>query len=73
MNLDVKTNLGFVESWKLVGIQIIGAVRQLEKKKIENLVDCPKKRKPVRASREKVLTEKIFLTDFLRFWAEFWG
>ena len=40
-------------------------VRQLEKKrKIENLVDCPKKRKPVRASREKVLTEKIFLTDF---------
>ena len=49
-------------------------VRQFEKKrKIENLVDCPKKRKPVRASREKVLTEKIFLTDFLRFWAEFWG
>ena len=40
-------------------------VRQFEKKrKIENLVDCPKKRKPVRASREKVLTEKIFLTDF---------
>ena len=43
------------------------------KRKIENLVDCPKKRKPVRASREKVLTQKIFLTDFLRFWAEFWG
>ena len=41
------------------------AVRQFEKKrKIENLVDCPKKRKPVRASREKVLTQKIFLTDF---------
>ena len=43
------------------------------KRKIENLVDCPKKRKPVRASREKVLTQKIFLTDFLRFGAEFWG
>ncbi len=70
----MKTNSGFVESWKLVGIYIIGAVRQLEKKrKIENLVDCPKKRKPVRASREKVLTQKIFLTDFLRFGAEFWG
>ena len=41
------------------------AVRQLEKKrKIENLVDCPKKRKPVRASREKVLTEKIFWQTF---------
>ena len=44
-----------------------------KRKKIENLVDCPKKRKPVRASREKVLTQKIFLTDFLRFGAEFWG
>ena len=40
-------------------------VRQFEKKrKIENLVDCPKKRKPVRASREKVLTEKIFWQTF---------
>ena len=37
-----------------------------KRKKIENLVDCPKKRKSVRTSREKVLTQKIFLTDFLR-------
>ena len=57
----MKTNPEFVEFWKL----LFCAVRQFEKKrKIENLVDCPKKRKPVRASREKVLTQKIFLTDF---------
>ena len=68
-NLDVKTNSENCCFWVR-----FYRVRQLEKKrKIENLVDCPKKRKPVRASREKVLTEKIFLTDFLRFWAEFWG
>ena len=54
-------------------IQFGSSKRKEKKRKIENLVDCPKKRKPVRASREKVLTEKIFLTDFLRFWAEFWG
>ena len=68
-NLDVKTNSENCCFWVR-----FYTVRQLEKKrKIENLVDCPKKRKPVRASREKVLTQKIFLTDFLRFWAEFWG
>ena len=57
----MKTNPEFVEFWKL----LFCAVRQFEKKrKIENLVDCPKKRKPVRASREKVLTEKIFWQTF---------
>ena len=54
-------------------IQFGSSKRKEKKRKIENLVDCPKKRKPVRASREKVLTQKIFLTDFLRFGAEFWG
>ena len=68
-----KQILDLLKVGNLLEFRLLVQFDSSKRKKIENLVDCPKKRKPVRASREKVLTQKIFLTDFLRFGAEFWG
>ena len=63
----MKTDLGFIESWKLVGIQIIGAVRQLEKKKNRKPRRLPEEEKTRSGQSREGAYRKDFFDRLLAF------